>query len=514
MPPATYTVSIDYNDNASFADSGENRIGDVLHLAWRLGMAHAYDTLAAPISARITLRNTARDYSPEYTGDDLTPGKPIRIQSNDGLTTRTHFTGFVDHVETQTGDRGERLSIIHAVGAEAVLGQQRIRLPPQINITADAVIAAVLDATLLRYSPLNGYWLLDVPNHAELDTNTRLAGSITPVLESGRSTFAYAADTWDTGVTALEAIRQMSESERGRFFTDRFGQLTFYNRHHTLLTAAALASFSDNMDMLDYTYGTDVANQIDVTLLPRTLGAVGSVLWTLAAPQLIQPGETAVRRLVAPYRDATNKPIGAAIVYRPVSAMDFHANTADDGTGANRTAFMEVVLLQAGASAALLEIRNTDIVPLYLLAGATLRGTPVLGGDPALVVQTDYASVNLYGLRAFGLNTPALTNIEEADQVARYELARRKTPRGLLRSISLSGTLHLTQILSRTLFDRITIHDTQTNHTADYFIIAEEHTVDLGGARHHVRWLLEPAAASAFWILDTSTLDQTTVLAY
>jgi hypothetical protein len=107
-----------------------------------------------------------------------------------------------------------------------------------------------------------------------------------------------------------------------------------------------------------------------------------------------------------------------------------------------------------------------------------------------------------------------LTNIEEADQLARYELARRKDPRGTLHSIDLSGTLHLTQILTRTLFDRITIQDTQTNHTADYFIVAEEHTVDLGGTRHRTRWLLEPAAANTFWILDTCTLDYTAILAY
>ena len=78
----------------------------------------------------------------------------------------------------------------------------------------------------------------------------------------------------------------------------------------------------------------------------------------------------------------------------------------------------------------------------------------------------------------------------------------------------MSGTSHLTQVLERTLFDRITIAETQTGHTADYFIIAEEHAVDLGGFRHTVSWLLEPAAASAFWIIGTSLLDQDTILAY
>jgi len=514
MPPATYTISIDDNDNANFADTGENRASDVLKIDWRLGMTKPYDTIAAPTFARITLRNTTRAYSSEYTGDDLKPGKPIRIQSNDGITTRTHFTGFIDHIEPLAGNQGERLAVIHAIGTEAVLGQQRIRLPPQVNITADTVIAAVLNATLLRYSPLAGYWLLDTIGHAELDSNTRLAGSVSRSLEVGRSTFAYAADTWDAGVSASEAIRQMTDSERGRFFTNRFGHLVFYNRHHTLLTSTAVASFSDNMDGLEYTYGADIANQVEVTMLPRSLGLPNTRLWKLVSPQLIQPGETGLRRLIAPYRDATNRAMGAAVVNAPIAGVDYQANTLPDGSGTNQTSALNIVVMEASASAAVLEIRNTGNVAVYLLAGAQLVGTPLITGDPALVTRVDYASGNQYGLRRFSVDTPALTNIEEADQLARYELTRRKDPRGTLHSIELSGTLHLTQILTRTLFDRITIHDTQTNHTGDYFIIAEEHTVDLGGARHHTRWLLEPAAANTFWILDTSTLDQTTLLAY
>ncbi len=404
--PATYTISLDTNDNGSFTDTGENRATDVLKIDWRLGMTKPYDTVAAPATARITLRNTNRAYSSEYTSDDLKPGKPIRIQSNDGVTTRTHFTGFIHHIEPLAGNQGERLAVIHAIGAEAALGQQRIRLPPQVNRTADTVIAAVLDATLLRYSPLAGYWLLDTSGHAELDSNTRLAGPIARSLESGRSTFAYAADTWDAGVTALEAIRQMTDSERGRFFTNRFGQLVFYNRHHTLLTSNAVASFSDNMDGLEYTYGADIANQVEVMMLPRSLGLPNTRLWKLVSSQLIQPGETGIRRLIAPYRDANNRAMGAAVVNTPFPTVDYQANTLPDGSGFNQTSSLNIVIMEAGASAALLEIRNTGNAAIYLLAGAQLVGTPLITGDPALVTRADYASANLYGLRRFSLDTP------------------------------------------------------------------------------------------------------------
>ncbi len=98
--------------------------------------------------------------------------------------------------------------------------------------------------------------------------------------------------------------------------------------------------------------------------------------------------------------------------------------------------------------------------------------------------------------------------------MARYELARRKSPRGTVRRIHLNTVKHAAAVLARTLFERITIEDTQTGHASDYFIIAEEHTVDLGGIRHRASWLLEPASASKFAKLNVTELDEGYALAY
>jgi hypothetical protein len=514
MPPVTYTVAIDWDDDGDFTDTGENITADVLHMTWRLGLAQPYDSLAPPISAQITLRNASRAYSPEYSAYDLQPGKPIRIQSDDGLTTRTHFTGFISRVEPMPGALGQRLSIIHASGPEPWLAQHHIRLPPQVNVTADQVVAAALDALHLRLPVIGGYWLLDVPGHAELDSSTRLGGTYPRVIETGQSTFAYTADTWGAGLPADEALLQMAESERGRVFVNRFGQIVFFNRHHTLLSMTALASFADNMDGLAYAYGAEVTNRVQVAMIPRSIGAAGTTLWRLESAQAIQPGEAGLRRLVAPFRDGDSRPIGALTVIEPAAGVDYQANTLADGTGVDVTAQLVVRLVETGASGATLEIRNDSPSKVYLLAGAQLRGTPIIQGDPLLIEQVDWAGVNRYGLNTLRLNTPALGSLEDADQLARFELARRKDPRGVVRSLDLTGALHLAQILARSLFDRITVQDTQTDHNTDYFIIAEEHTVDLGGARHRCRWLLEPASASAFWVLDSSHLDQTTVVGY
>ena len=46
--------------------------------------------------------------------------------------------------------------------------------------------------------------------------------------------------------------------------------------------------------------------------------------------------------------------------------------------------------------------------------------------------------------------------------------ARRAVPRGTIRTLTLSGQAQRPQILARTLFDRITISETQNAHSDDY----------------------------------------------
>jgi hypothetical protein len=267
------------------------------------------------------------------------------------------------------------------------------------------------------------------------------------------------------------------------------------------------------MDDLDYSYGADVVNRVGVSVLPRSIGAAGTTLWTLETPQRIDPGETGVRQMIVRYQDANQRPFGALSVMAITPGSDYQANTLPDGSGQNRTTQLGIILTEVSASAGVLTVRNNGTDAVYLLAGARLRGTPILQGDPITLEQVDWTSISRHGLNELALNLPALGSLEDADQLARFELVRRKDPRGLVRRIQVSSASLLTQMLARTLFDRITITETQTDHSADYFIIAEEHTVDLGGARHQVSWLLE-SAVSDFWIVGVSHLDQDALVAY
>ena len=509
----TYTIAIDRDNDGDFADTGEDITADVLALHWRLGMQAAHDSMAPPGTAQITVRNVDQTYSPEI--NPLQPGQVIRIQSDDGSNVRTHFVGHIIHIEPQPGDQGRRAAIIHAADASWQFAHHLISLPPQVDTRADEVIEQILNRMPLRRTKLKGYWVLGKANHSELATHTRLhIVTIHRNLEAGQSTFTYIGDTWGDGIPADAAIRQMAESERGHFFIDQSGQAVFYDRHHLLKDTDSLATFADDMAGLEYDYGTGTISHVQVRLLPRSIGSDGTTLWELESPLRIPARTDPPLQVIAHFRDAEGRPIGALELIAPVPNLDYTASEKFNGSGIDLTRYVDVVLRRSDFSAVLLEIRNRINRDAFLQPGTRIRGTPLYTGDPLVIEQISRNSLAFYSPQALRFDLPALDSADQADSLARYELARRKTPRGHVRSLTLSSVTHAAQILVRTLFDRITVQEAQTGHSADYFILAESHTVDLGSTRHHVTWTLESANANRFWLLGYSLLNQDTVLGY
>ena len=109
-----------------------------------------------------------------------------------------------------------------------------------------------------------------------------------------------------------------------------------------------------------------------------------------------------------------------------------------------------------------------------------------------------------------------MDDVPVAEGAANYFLATRKDPRGIIQSMSIkpySTAALLTQALARTIGDRINIQETQTGVNADYFIIGEQWQV--GQKDADLTWLLEPADASAYWVLGIagfSELGDTTII--
>jgi hypothetical protein len=92
-----WTIAIDWNRDGDFTDTYDNITDRIISANWFLGMDEAYMDAADASSLTLTLNNSDRRYSPEYAASplngSLVPFRPVRIQSDDGTTVRTHWVG-------------------------------------------------------------------------------------------------------------------------------------------------------------------------------------------------------------------------------------------------------------------------------------------------------------------------------------------------------------------------------------------------------------------------------------
>jgi hypothetical protein len=499
--PIAYSIAIDSNDDGDFSDLGDTISAELLEAQWRSGMAKPYHHIAVVSTAEIVVRNPSGTFSPERTA--LLPGKRLKIQSDDGTIVRTHFIGAIARVEPTAGNYGERTSTIFAQDRMAELSQQQIRLPLMSNLTADEGINTILEQVTWRYDRLDAMCII---GRDSIGSSTIFGDNpISKTLDTGKSTFAYLGDNWEEGLFAHDAIRQLAEAEGGRFFFNRNAEAVFYNRHHLLQDNTVAATFEDDVEALVYHYGDSLVNVVEVQILPRNIGAANSLLWSLSQTlTLLRDSET---RITANYRfDAQS--VGALEIVKPI----FTANSKSNGSGENVTSSVQAVLVGVGASAAILEIRNRSKKTVYLTQ-LELHGTVLSTDYPLILTAEDAMSKALYGIHALRMTVPVVTDIEEAQAIADWELLRHSEAQGTIHELQTSTRSHPTETLSLSLFDRIKVIESQTGHNANYHIVSEAHIIDKGGTRHRVSWLLEPAESDIFFVIGTDSIGGDKILA-
>ncbi len=498
-----YSIAIDRENDGDFGGANEEINARVIELSWRLGMRRAFDSLAEFGEARIVLLNADGAFSPERYR--LDSGARVRIQSESAGLKRRHFTGYISHIEPDAGDFSRKQALIHLQDIQPWLADSPARLRPQVDVTADQVIARLLDGATLRRNALAGFCIIDVDGYNRIDSARIFPPeNIGRRLQKGRTRFAYVGDWWRDDTSAREAIGEIAASERGRFYVDREGRAVFLNRHHTMTQRTVAAEIDDDMQGMSYSYGDQRLNQIALLMTPRQVGESGSLLWRLRAPLRLTPQSDQLLnlRLV----DAGDQPLGLLAVERV--AARFQLNPKRGGRELRNGAEVEVARL--GAASVQLRLVNWTRQDLYLTA-LELYGKPLYRRDPLEIVAADGEGMHVYGLRRLALDLPALSDIETARAFADYELARRRHPRGIVHELRLEARDHLPAALSATLFDRIRVSESQTGHLQrEYFIIGEAHRVSAGGARHEVTWTLEPADSGVFFIIDESAIGSVT----
>lgn len=496
----TYRIAIDFDDDGNFTELGDNITPEILKADWQLGLSAPYDHMSTLSEARILVRNASQDFSPEITANLIS--KRLRIQSDDGTIVRTHFVGYIDHIEAQAGNQGSRLAEIIAYGRERELAQHRVRLSPQTDVRADEAIADILSQIDWRYAVLEGMCIIGRDSIGSSDIFPDDA--ITQSLDSGKSVFAFLADNWQDGFPANQAIAQLAQGEGGRFFFNREGEAIFYNRHHLLTDDNPAATFSDDVTGIGYDYG-GIVNELEAVITPRSIGTANTRIWSLASPLRIEADSTV--QVIARYQ-IEDESVGAIEVLTPHYQVYAHPTILIQDMRAD----IRVILVEAGLSASVLEIRNRAGHKAYLTQ-LDLYGTPLMTGDALAVKAQDSMSIARYGKHARKIILPVITDIDDTQALINWDLQRLSQARGRIHTLQTHTRNHPTQTLALTLFDLISVKESQTGHEANYHIVAEQHIVDMGGTRHRVTWLLEAAERESFFIIGVHSIGDEVILA-
>lgn len=439
----------------------------------------------------------------------LPSGTRVRIQSETGDLKRTHFVGHVSRVEPDEGTLGRKQAVIELVDMQPWLAASPARLTPQVNVTADQVIARLLDAATLRRPILAGHCLIDVAGYNMIDATRIFPLENAPRrLAQGKTRFAYVGDWWRESLSAREAIGEIVASERGRFFINREGEAVFLNRHHALTHKTLTARFADDMSGMAYSYGDQRLNRLSLLLTPREIGESGLLLWQLRVPQRIEQ-RSELLLILRPVDE-----FGESVGLLALDRLEARFRETATGEGDFQDDDVRAEITQFNMTSVQLRLSNRKRTAVYLTL-LELYGRPLYRREPLEIVVEDGESMHLYGLKQMTLDLPALSDMATAQAFASYEVARRKRLQGTIRQLRVNAREHERAALQATLFDRIRVSELQTGHGArDYFIVAEEHHVHEGGARHDVIWTLEPADSTRFAIVDDSQInDQSEVLA-
>lgn len=502
-----------YLDTAQDGSFSTNITAYVISANWSLGFAAPFELMARDNTAALVCNNSDRRFSPEYTSGAyyglLVTGVALKITSTYASTTRTMWIGWIASISPHHNTKGDQLAELDCNGWFERAQRYESRIPLQIAQTADQVIAVILDESDILPPGITGRWIL---GRGLLGTSTTL-GAITDYYNSdtGDTTFAFAGD-WDSGTTVHAAVQSMVEREAGRFFQKRDGTLQFYRRLHFPADTMSLASFSDANTEMSYVYGADVSNYVVVEYAPRSVGSAGATLATLAsAAALTALGDTTIEYAFT--SDVSETTIGATALITPIPTTDYTANTLEDGTGANVTSSVTAAISLTLATGASVTYTSTYASTIYLMPTSKIRGTPLTKYNAQRYVAQDDASLLEYGrlpFQAAGIQD----TLADATTLASYQLDLRKDAVGRVNAYTLAGydTNRTVQVLTRTLGDRITMHESQTQANGDWFIIGEEHALD---SDYRVTWMLEDAGTIIYWAIGNtgaSELGDTTWL--
>ncbi len=270
----------------------------------------------------------------------------------------------------------------------------------------------------------------------------------------------YIPYVWLDDEPIWEEMVRVAESEGGRVYFDKDGNLRFENYTHLLTHSTSLATFttarfSDLAPRFDW---ANIWNHVIVKFRPRFIAGLQTI-WQAAEAVSVPPSSS--KTVWAQFQSA------AYDILTPVSSTDWTARTA---SYIDKTANLTVTIPASGAAnryaqRVLVTFTNANATHQLYVDGLQLRGYPILVTEERAAEASNSTSITAYGERVLEVDNLYIQSEEAAQATANGLLYRYKNPRQVCELRGVPGLPYLE------IGDRVTVTETATGINRDFFVV-------------------------------------------
>jgi hypothetical protein len=434
---------------------------------WGLGFVKPYQHVAPVGKAEITLLNSDKRFSPEYSSGDLygelMPGRLLQIGDP---AYGIWWTGWTESWSAEPGANRDKKAKLSATDARRFIDHVLPYWPLQ-EATSSETNPSALIGTLMA--------LTDLPSSSiGVDTNIDFDGFSFLGSEGPN----YYADDNPEGADITKILADILAGVQGHLWFNREGQ---YVRCQM---TGDTGSYSHAVDAswLDAEYILDrLVNACDVTVHPKRRETSSTTIWELDDEITLAAGASDITRVY--FRNTTNS--------MEIIGADNLATSGFTLSVGTVPTHVTVTLSEEGAQSALMTITNISGISRTVTAG-TVTGRKIIARRTAVKSYEDATSITAYGRQNLAIDSRWVGQRSYAAQFAKYMVTRWKDARYVMKTIDLDCDDEPQLTFDCHVGKSIRVTDAQTAHSLVYGIIGELHTVRSGRTDHTVTLYLEP----------------------
>lgn len=520
-----YELLLDLDRDRTYDNANDDITDRLIAFSTRAGMYSALDTIPSPGHMQLTLRDNDAAFVNGGTYADLKLGTLVRLRMRRaGGTWYQLFEGKIADFRT-TWDEN-RFPVVQVLVTDPVgdLYSAKGTIKLLKNATVDACIESLLQNHFLPWPYGSSYFIIGQSLIGGSAVIYGLNSSFYD-FETAKTTVPYFGPLTFEATEESNGIQQallgltISEAE-GRFFWDtRSSQWMFHNRHHDALASATYTFADSEYTQVDPVGRGDMFNQVNVNYYRRVEGTAGGIVWSEENPPIrVNGGDE--KKITCRYFLSADEDIKLAVL----GGLTVDATVTDDEEGlGNSLATGWSISIEQEPRLARLTLTNNRGGEIYFQS-LVLRSiaAPILTypKDSVLCVDAESGIENEFrnaGQLGGARDVDAIYMTEEVDAerygnwlVGQYSQPIERIDRMVF---GLLGYLPTTadKVLDTCIGDCITTTNTRTGHDTDYIVVGEEHRWSAG--IHNVVWVVRPRARKNYFIIGSSLIGGTDVIA-